>query len=60
MEEIQEQLAALRRRMARVDRRYESGPPPPKTVNPTLRAAGHFIQDLMAGEVVRTAQGDAL
>ncbi|SPE31963.1 conserved hypothetical protein [Candidatus Sulfopaludibacter sp. SbA3] len=58
MEEIQEQLAALRRRMARIDRKYEAGPPPPKTVDPTLRAAGHFIQDLLSGEVVRTALGE--
>jgi hypothetical protein len=58
MEEIQEQLAALRRRMARIDRKYEGGAPPPRTVDPTLRAAGHFIQDLMSGEVVRTALGE--
>jgi len=58
MEEIQEQLAALRRRMARIDRKYEAGPPPPKVVNRTLRDAGHFIQDLLSGEVVRTALGE--
>ena len=58
MEDIQEQLAGLRRRMARIDRKYESGPPPPKTVDPRLRDAGQFIQDVMSGEVVRTALGE--
>ena len=58
MEDIREQLAALRRQMAGINRKYENGPPPPKTVDPTLRAAGHFIQDLMSGEVVRTAAGE--
>ncbi len=43
--------------MARIDRKYEAGPPPGKAVDPELRAAGHYIQDLMSGEVVRTAYG---
>lgn len=58
MEDIQEQLAALRRRVAGIDRKYENGPPPPKTVDPRLRDAGQFIQDVMSGEVVRTGLGE--
>jgi hypothetical protein len=69
MEEIQEQLAALRRRMARIDRKYEGGPPRTKASPPDqtsapeaqcrpAKGAGHFIQDLMSGEVVRTALGE--
>ncbi len=57
MEEIQEQLAALRRRMARIDRKYEGGPPPVPPPR-AAREAGAFIQDLMSGEVVRTALGE--
>jgi uncharacterized protein len=58
MEEIQEQLAALRRRMARIDRKYEAGPPAPKPAPAAVRSAGHFIQDLLSGEVVKTAYGE--
>jgi len=64
MEDIQEQLAALRRRVAQIDRKYADAPPPPvQTRMPfnlsmeTRQAAG-FIQDLMSGEVVRTAHGE--
>jgi len=56
MEEIQEQLAALRRRIARVDRKYADGAPsPPKLERP--RSAG-FIQDLISGTVVSTPRGE--
>jgi len=64
MEDIQEQLAALLRRVAQIDRKYADAPPPPvQTRMPfnlsmeTRQAAG-FIQDLMSGEVVRTAHGE--
>ena len=56
MEDIQEQLAALRRQIARIDRKYaacETAPvktPPPKP--------GRFIEDLLTGEVVRTPFGE--
>src|ERR1039458_4825473 len=53
MEDLQEQLAALRRRVARVDRRYQGTPAPPKP-----KEAAGFIQDLISGEVVRTAFGE--
>jgi uncharacterized protein YprB with RNaseH-like and TPR domain len=52
LEDIREQLAALRRRIARIDRRYESAPAPKP------REAAGFIQDLINGEVVRTALGE--
>ncbi|HWC97181.1 MAG TPA: ribonuclease H-like domain-containing protein [Candidatus Sulfopaludibacter sp.] len=44
--------------MARVDRKYENGPPTPKPAPAAVRSAGHFIQDLMSGEVVRTPLGE--
>ena len=53
MEDLQEQLAALRRRVARIDRRYEGTPAPPRP-----KEAAGFIQDLISGEVVRTAFGE--
>jgi len=58
VEDIQEQLAALRRRIARIDRKYsgEVSPPP----RPAPRASGPelgYIEDLLTGEVVRTAFG---
>src|SRR5579871_1813120 len=54
MEDLQEQLAALRRQIARIDRKYaeparaRSAPPQP----------GRFIEELLTGEVVRTPQGE--
>jgi uncharacterized protein len=57
MEDIQDQLAALRRRVARVDRKYANAapPPPPKLERP--KSAG-FIQDLISGAVVATPKGE--
>ena len=57
MEDIQDQLAALRRRIARVDRKYSDAapPPPPKLERP--KSAG-FIQDLISGAVVATPKGE--
>src|SRR5436305_12667419 len=54
MEEIQEQLAALRRQIARVDRKYANAAPPSR---PPLRPGGQFIHELLSGEVVTTALG---
>jgi hypothetical protein len=57
MEDIQEQLAALRRRIARVDRKYADAVPPPapkREPNPS----GAFIQDLISGAVVSTPCGE--
>jgi uncharacterized protein YprB with RNaseH-like and TPR domain len=65
MEDIQEQLAALRRRVARIDRKYAApGPAPipvPALSQPRERQrveARAFIQDLISGEVVATPHGE--
>lgn len=57
MEDIQEQLAALRRRIATIDRKYAppAAPRPPIRRPPTER---HYIENLMSGEVVRTSYGE--
>ncbi len=65
MEDIQQQLAALRRRVAGIDRKYAgaesggvpSGPgttPGPRDERPSRC----FIEELMSGEVVRTPHGE--
>ena len=57
MEDIQEQLAALRRRIALVDRKYaEPGAAPAPRTRPP--APGRFIEELLSGEVVRTPHGE--
>ncbi len=64
MEDIQEQLAALRRRVATINRKYEtsdSSSTPrriPLNLNAETREAAGYIQELMAGEVVQTAYGE--
>lgn len=58
MEDIQEQLSRLRRQIRRIDRKYAPSKysrVPPVRVVP--RYAGHFIEELMTGEVVRTELG---
>jgi hypothetical protein len=62
MEDIQEQLAALRRRIAGIDRKYappgvRAGAPPAPAARREPSAA-HFVQDLMSGEVVQTPHGE--
>src|SRR5579862_2896657 len=54
MEDVHQQLAALRRRIARVDRKY-ANPVPAPPVRPQESAG--FIQDLMSGEVISTSLG---
>ncbi len=54
MSEIQEQLAALRRKIARIDRKYEGGPPAPPS---DTRPSRYFIEEWMSGEVVETPHG---
>jgi len=54
MEDLQEQLAALRRQIARIDRKYaEPAPAKPRPPQP-----GRFIEELVTGAVVRTAHGE--
>jgi uncharacterized protein len=57
MDDFQEQLAALRRRIARIDRKYAdpAAPPRQKTAPPK---PGRLIEELLTGEVVRTAYGE--
>jgi uncharacterized protein YprB with RNaseH-like and TPR domain len=57
MGDIQEQLAILRRRIARIDRKWAEkppAPPPPRDERP----ARHHIEEVMSGEVVKTAHGE--
>src|SRR5213076_847547 len=69
MEDIQEQLAALRRRIARVDRRFDAprsperaplAPPGALRPEPEPRGyvPGEFVEGLMSGEVVHTQFGE--
>jgi uncharacterized protein YprB with RNaseH-like and TPR domain len=63
MEEIQEQLAALRRRVAGIDRKYATAGPSaaaewvPLNLTAETRAAAGYIHELMSGEVVSTRYG---
>jgi uncharacterized protein YprB with RNaseH-like and TPR domain len=57
MEDIQQQLAALRRRVAGIDRKYagaEPATPAPRDERPSR----YFIEELMSGEVVSTPHGE--
>jgi hypothetical protein len=59
MEDIQEQLAQLRRRVARVDRKYADASPATAPVRERPRtASGAYIQDLISGAVVATPHGE--
>lgn len=60
MQDVQEQLAELRRRIARINRKYAalSGKP----ADPVVRRTGpdarpHLVHELMSGQVVRTPRG---
>jgi uncharacterized protein YprB with RNaseH-like and TPR domain len=55
MEDIQQQLAALRQRIARVDRKYANAAPVPP--RPVQRPDGQYIDELLSGEVVTTSLG---
>ena len=61
MDDIQQQLALLRRRIARIDRKWTASPAPVEPAPPRLRdlrPARYFVEELMSGEVVRTAAGE--
>ncbi len=58
MEDIQEQLALLRRRIARIDRKWTGDAPERPRAKPDLRPARYFVEELISGEVVRTACGE--
>ncbi len=57
MEDIQQQLAALRRRIAEVGRSF-APPAPASARKPERRPARYRIEEFMAGEVVRTSHGE--
>jgi uncharacterized protein len=56
MEDVQQQLAALRRRIARIDRKYV-GARGGSVAKHTPRPAREAIEELLSGEVVRTRYG---
>jgi uncharacterized protein len=60
VEETSLQLAGLRRRIARIDRKYARryGHTPVPAIRAVPRHAGHFIEELVSGQVVRTAFGE--
>ncbi len=68
MEDIQQQLAELRRRVARIDRKYAASGEPaerqaeqpgkPSDRRPDWPPSRYFIEELMSGEVVRTPHGE--
>ncbi|MFB3828393.1 MAG: ribonuclease H-like domain-containing protein [Bryobacteraceae bacterium] len=57
MEDIQQQLAALRRRIARIDRKWAERPPSPAPPD-DLRPVRYHVENVISGEVVRTAEGE--
>lgn len=56
MSDLQDQLEALRRKIARIDRKYAGGPSQPLRTS-DLRPARYFIEQWMSGEVVETPHG---
>jgi uncharacterized protein YprB with RNaseH-like and TPR domain len=64
MEDIQLQLAALRRRIAHIDRKYTEGGTAsgvsraPAAAREDSRPSRYFIENLMSGEVVQTPHGE--
>src|SRR5690606_3912831 len=58
LSDLQEQLALLRRRMARVDRKYASAPPGPSSrAGDDLRPARYFVEEWLSGEEIETPFG---
>src|SRR5437667_5675987 len=57
--DIQEQLPELRRKIARIDRKYANATPAPAPVNAFQRPRPdrYFVEELMSGEVVGTSFG---
>jgi uncharacterized protein YprB with RNaseH-like and TPR domain len=55
MADLQEQLALLRRKISRIDRKYADTATP---IRADLRPARYFVEELISGRVVRTAQGE--
>jgi uncharacterized protein len=58
VEDIQEQLANLRRRIARIDRKWTAEAPERPRLRPDPRPARYFVEELMSGAVVQTSLGE--
>src|SRR3954447_24497654 len=58
MEDIQQQLAALRRGMAQISRKYTPGVPVHRPATHPDPDSAKFIHELMSGEVVHTSFGE--
>jgi len=57
VEDIQEQLASLRRRIAGIDKKWTADPPERPHAR-DLRPARYFVENLISGSVVQTACGE--
>jgi uncharacterized protein len=59
MGELQQQLTALRRRVAAIDRKYAEGPPNglAEHIEPAPRAAFRYVEEWLSGEEVETSRG---
>lgn len=58
MQDIQEQLAALRRRVARVDRKYSgAAPAPAPQIRRDHKPARYFVDEYLSGAEVETPHG---
>jgi uncharacterized protein YprB with RNaseH-like and TPR domain len=58
VEDIQEQLASLRRRIARIDRKWTGDDKVRPVPRQDLRPARYFVEEIMSGEVMRTPCGE--
>ncbi len=57
MSDIQDQLTALRRRIARIDRKYADPAPAPRFIEDRHRPAKYFVEEWLSGEEVATVHG---
>ncbi len=57
MSDFEEQLAALRRKMARIDRKYSDGPPKPAAPPNPRKPDRYFLEEWMPGEEIETEHG---
>ena len=57
MEDIQEQLTALRKRVAGINARYASGSPPKPVQPPIPKVPNLFVEEFLTGEVVENSLG---
>jgi uncharacterized protein YprB with RNaseH-like and TPR domain len=56
--DIQEQLATLRKRVARIDRKYAgASPAPAPEFRPDFRPARYFVDEYLSGQEVQTPHG---